>query len=100
MAGIAPGEGEQDWQATGERRWRITKRVGGYRTVVSEREEVDMNSGENRWVPVPHATERRKAPAGWHRFPKYERMERDDGFAGDVLPWGYTAPPPGGGPNP
>jgi hypothetical protein len=93
MTGFMPTEHERDWQSTGEKRWRVIKRAGGYRTVRSEAEEVDMNSGESRWIPIAHATVPQKAPAGWRQVPKYERVEKDDGSAGEVLPWGYKTKP-------
>ncbi|CAN5807673.1 hypothetical protein BH23GEM3_BH23GEM3_19830 [soil metagenome] len=80
---------EQDWQPTGERRWRVVRRVGGFRKVRSERGEIDLNSGERRWVPLAHGTELRKKSAGWARLPVYERMEIDDRPDEDILPWGY-----------
>jgi hypothetical protein len=85
----AARDDKRDWHPTGERRWRIIKRGDGYRTLVSERETVDGNSGETRWVPAPHGLHLRTQPAGWTRFPKYERTEPDDGYEGDVLAWDY-----------
>lgn len=78
---------EGDWQPTGERRWRVTKRAAEYRTLRSEREEIDMDTGQRRWVPHPHGTESRINPAGTHMVPKYERTEQGGGSVGDVIPW-------------
>lgn len=95
----ASGASAGDWQETGERRWRVLKRMGGYRLVRSEAEEIDMDSGEIRWVPIVHAYAQQKAPAGVRQVPRYERMEKDDGTPGEFLPWSPRQPPPEPGPE-
>jgi hypothetical protein len=80
-------EAGQDWQPTGERRWRVIKRADGFRTVRSEREEIEMNGGERRWVAFAHRTQRQGAAAGVARRPKFERTEPDTDPTLEVLPW-------------
>ena len=50
-----------------------------------------MDSGETRWIPLPYGRERKKSPAGWFMALTYDRVERDDGFEGDILPWGSAS---------
>jgi hypothetical protein len=76
-----------DWQPTGERRWRVVKRIAGYRTVRAEQEEIDMNSGERRWVAFPHGATLQHTPAGMARRPTFERTEKDTKPETEVLPW-------------
>lgn len=92
MRHMNPDDGP-DWQPTGEKRWRVLKRVKGYRMVRSEMEEVDMNSGDIRWIPLAHDYETQKAAAGFRKVPKYDRIEKDEGTTTEFFPWRSGTPP-------
>jgi hypothetical protein len=80
------------WHPTGERRWVIARRRDEYRTLQSQREEIDMDTGDRRWVSIPHWKRPRTTVTGTRIVLEHEVTERGEGTVGDVLPWSYRPP--------
>lgn len=61
---------KRDWAATGATRWKIVKRQGDFLALRRQLEQIDMNSGEKRWVFCDHPISRKvmrtqSVPLSW-----------------------------------
>jgi hypothetical protein len=80
------------WHPTGERRWMIVRRRDEYRTLQSQREEIDMDTGNRRWVSIPHWKRPRTTTTGFRTVLEHEVTEPGEGEVGEVLPWSHRPP--------